>query len=244
MMTASVEEQRHLLDIQELDTRLAQLAHQRRTHPTLATLEELQGRADDLQRAHTQAEAAAADARRELLKAEADVDQVRSRTERGQEKLSSGNATARELQNITSELEALQRRREVLEEAQLEQMEIVEQLEDDLEAIGASLSAITAQIEEVTQERDEVFAQLDEERDSVAASRARLAEGIPAALLDLYESVRARTGGLAAVPLRGEATVGINVPLSLTEKAAIKAAPPEQIIQSEEYDYLLIRVED
>lgn len=243
MITAPPADQRRLLDIQELDTRLAQLAHQRRTHPTLETLTELKSRAEDLQRAHTQAEVALGDARRDLIKAETDVEQVRNRAERGQERLNSGAGSPKELQNISAELEALERRQNVLEDAQLEQMEAVEKAESDIAAIVSQLDALTTQIEEVTVEQDEAFRKIDGEVQTVTASRGRLAEGLPADLLNLYEQVRGHTGGLAAVAIRGENTVGIQVPLSLTEKAAIQSAPADQVIQSEEYDYLLIRVD-
>lgn len=244
MITAPVADQRRLLDIQELDTRLAQLAHQRRSHPTLASLEELTVRADDLERAHTQARAALSDARRELLRAETDVEQVRNRAARGEEKLNSGQASVKELQNITSELEALARRKDVLEEAQLEQMELVEQAESDLAAIESQLEAIRVQITEVSSQRDAAFAAIDGEVETVGASRDRLREGVPENLMALYDTVRSQTGGLAVVALRGETTVGLQVPLSLTELAAIKAAPAEQVIQSEEYDYILVRVQE
>lgn len=244
MITAPPADQRLLLDIQELDTRLARLTHQRRTHPTLATLAELQGRAEDLDRAKTQAEVALSDARRELAKAETDVDQVRTRAERGQARLESGQGTPKELQNISAELEALGRRQGVLEDAQLEQMEAVESAETALAAITTQLAELTAQVTEVTAERDAALLELDGEIESVTASRGRLADSLAPELLQLYDEVRSRTGGLGAVALRGESTVGVQVPLSLTEQAAIKSAPPEQVIQSEDYDYLLIRIEE
>lgn len=244
MITAPPADQRRLLDIQELDTRLARLAHERRTHPTVATLAELSGRAEDLERARTQAEVALSDARRELVKAETDVEQVRTRAERGEARLASGQGTAKELQNITAELEALGRRKNVLEEAQLERMEVAESAENDLAAINTQLDALTTQISETTTERDAAFVRIDEESETISSSRGRLAEGLTPGLLELYEDVRGRTGGLAAIAIRGENTVGIQVPLSLTEKAAIKAAPPEQVIQSEDYDYILVRIED
>lgn len=244
MITAPPADQRRLLDIQELDTRLAQLAHQRRTHPSLETLEELTSRAQDLERARTQADVALGDARRELVKAETDVEQVRTRAQRGQDRLNSGQGTPKELQNITAELQALERRKNVLEEAQLEQMEVVEQAESDLNAIDSQLEALNTSVKEVTAERDEAFGKIDGEAQTVTASRERLREGIPADLLDLYEGVRSRTGGLAAVEVRGDSTVGIQVPLSLTEKAEIRAAAPDQVLQSEDHDYILIRVED
>lgn len=243
MTTAPPEDQRRLLEVQELDTRLAQLAHQRRTHPTLATLEELQGRAADLQRARTQAEVRVTDTRRELAKAEADVDQVRSRAERGTARLNSGEGTPKDLQALSSELEALARRQGTLEEAQLEVMERLESSESDLAAIIEQAGAIEAQIEEVSAESTAALGEIDAQISQTQAARAALVEGIDAELVALYERVRSRTGGLGAIALRGEMTVGVQIPLSLTEKAAIQQAPPEQVIRSDEYDYLLIRID-
>lgn len=243
MTTAPPEDQRRLLEVQELDTKLAQLAHQRRTHPTLATLEELTGRAADLQRARTQAEVLVSDTRRELAKAEADVDQVRSRAERGTNRLNSGEGTPKELQALQSELEALARRQATLEEEQLEVMERLEAAETDLAAIVEQVTAIEAQVEEVSAESRAALEELDGRAAETRAARTDLANGVAADLLALYERVRARTGGLGAIALRGETTVGVQIPLSLTEKAAIRDAPPEQVIRSDEYDYLLIRID-
>nr|WP_152909381.1 hypothetical protein [Pseudactinotalea sp. HY160] len=232
-----------MLEVQELDTRLAQLAHQRRTHPTLATLEELTARAADLQRARTQAGVLVTDTRREVAKAEADVEQVRSRAERGALRLNSGEGTPKELQALTSELEALARRQGVLEEAQLEVMERLEGAEVDLAAMTEQVQAIEAQVADVTAESEREIAVLDAQASETGRAREVLAGGIDDALMSLYERVRSRTGGLGAIALKGEMTVGVQVPLSLTEKAAIREAAPDQVIRSDEYDYLLIRVD-
>src|SRR5690625_4032959 len=244
MVTAPASEQRQLLEIQDLDTRIAQLNHQRRTHDTLDTLAELRGRADDLNRALTQAQVELTDVKQEVIKAETDVEQVESRAQRSQEQLNSGQGSPKELQNLAAEIEALMRRKDVLEEAQLEAMEKVEQAQQRHDAIEEQLNAIIDQISAVEQERDEAFTIIDSELETVSQTRQRLSEEISSALLDIYEHVRTTTGGLGAVALRGDATVGINVPLSLTEIAEIKQAPEDQVIQSEDYDYILVRVDD
>ena len=48
MATAPAHDQRRLLDLQALDTRLDQIAHQRAKHPTLARLVELDSQLADL----------------------------------------------------------------------------------------------------------------------------------------------------------------------------------------------------
>jgi len=240
---APVTQQRQLLEIQELDTRIAQLNHQRRTHTTLATLEELEGRAEDLQRALTQADVELSDSRQAVQRAETDVEQVENRTQRSQEILNTGQGSPKELQNLTAEIEALNRRQEVLEETQLEAMEQADEAEKRYSDIAKQLGSIQEQIRAVEEERDEAFTHIDQELEKVTQTRVDLASGINPELLELYENVRSMTGGLGAVALKGEATVGIHVPLSLTELSAIKQADEDEVIQSEDYDYLLIRVE-
>lgn len=242
--TAPVSDQRALLDLQALDTALAKLAHQRNSHPTLATLAELTARAEDLDRSRAQIQMLVSDTRRELIKAETDVEQVRNRADRDRQRLESGTGSPKDLQALSAELESLGKRQNDLEEVELEVMERLEAAEHDLQATTTQLEAIRADITRVEAERDAAFAELDAETEQHKAARDELAAGIDEALLALYERVRAKTGGLGAVALRGSATQGIQVPLSLTEKAAIEAAPPEQVLRSEDYDYILVRLDD
>lgn len=242
--TAPVSDQRTLLDIQALDTTLAKLTHQKNVHPTLATLEELTGRAEDLDRSRAETQVLVTDTRRELLKAETDVEQVRNRAERDRQRLESGSGSPKDLQALTQELEMLAKRQNDLEDIELEVMERLETAEGELAATTEQLEAIRADITRTEAERDEAFANLDGQIEQIRAQREELAGGVDADLLALYERVRAKSGGLGVVALKGGATQGIQIPLSLTEKSAIEAAPPEQVIRSEDYDYILVRLDD
>lgn len=172
------------------------------------------------------------------------MEQVRNRADRDRQRLESGTGSPKDLQALSAELESLGKRQNDLEEVELEVMERLEAAEHDLQATTTQLEAIRADVTRVEAERDAAFAELDAETEQHKAARDELAAGIDEALLALYERVRAKTGGLGAVALRGSATQGIQVPLSLTEKAAIEAAPPEQVLRSEDYDYILVRLDD
>ncbi|WP_147917039.1 zinc ribbon domain-containing protein [Ruania zhangjianzhongii] len=242
MTTAPAADQLRLLDVQALDTHLAKLAHQRKTHPTLAAHAELTARAEDLQRAKTAAEVLISDTRRELAKAETDVEQVETRATRNQQRLDAGAGSAKDLQALGHELESLAKRQSDLEEVELEVMERMERAEKDAVAVNEQLEALQADIARTESERDEALAALDAETAETQSKRETAATGIDEGLLALYERVRTQTGGLAAVALRGLATEGVQVPLSLTEKDAIANAGPDDVIRSEDYDYILIRV--
>jgi len=241
--TAPAADQLRLLDVQAIDTRLAQLAHQRKTHPSIAALEELSSRAEDLQRAKTANEVLISDIRRELTKAETDVEQVATRADRDKKRLEAGAGSAKDLQALASEVESLAKRQSDLEEVQLEVMERMDTAQSEAAAIAEQYEALDADIQRTTAERDQALAELDAQIEENQAKRAKAAEGIDENLMKLYERVRSKTGGLAAVALRGTMADGMQLPLSLTEKEAIAKADPDEVIRSEDYDYILVRVE-
>lgn len=243
MTTAPAADQLRLLDVQAIDTRLAQLAHQRKTHPSIAALEELSSRAEDLQRAKTANEVLISDIRRELTKAETDVEQVATRADRDKKRLEAGSGSAKDLQALASEVESLAKRQSDLEEVQLEVMERMDTAQSEAAAIAEQYEALDADIQRTTAERDQALAELDAQIEENQAKRAKAAEGIDENLMKLYERVRSKTGGLAAVALRGTMADGMQLPLSLTEKEAIAKADPDEVIRSEDYDYILVRVE-
>jgi len=72
--TATPQDQRRLLDVQELDTRLDQIAHRRAGVPALAELVQLETQLADLHTALVTSRTAANDLRRAVTKAEADVE--------------------------------------------------------------------------------------------------------------------------------------------------------------------------
>jgi len=242
--TAPKAEQRKLLDLQALDTKLAKLAHQRRTLPVLATLDELAGRGEDVHRAQVEAQTVAADTRRELARAEADVEQVRSRAARHQATLDSGKGLSRELVALQNELQQLAERQRVLEETQLEVMERLEEAESRVAELDAQERAIAADVERHTAERDAAFAEIDADTEATRAAREELAGQIDGELLDIYEQARSRTGGLGVVALHGHRTEGVSIDFTVSELSAIDTAPEDEVLVSDEHGYVLVRLDD
>ena len=110
-MKASPEAQLRLLELAELDAELSRLDHRRRSLPELEEYQRIEGRDAELRDELTALEAADSDLGREQAKAEADVDQVRSRVERDQTRLDAGQVSSpRELENLQSEIVSLARR--------------------------------------------------------------------------------------------------------------------------------------
>ncbi|MGF0117152.1 zinc ribbon domain-containing protein [Promicromonospora sp. Marseille-Q5078] len=244
MATAPSEDQRRLLEVQALDTRLQQLVHQRRHHPSLATLAELDGRIGDLHSSLVDSRTAVTDLERELAKAESDVAQVRTRAERDQQKLDSGALSAKDSQALVSELESLARRQSVLEDAEIEVMERLEAHQGSLEGVESAHAELESAKATATAERDAAWAEINATGSKVKAEREAAAAGLDAGLLALYDKLRAQLGGVGAAALRGGRCEGCRLELNPGDLAAAKAAPADQIVRCEECGRILVRLAD
>jgi uncharacterized protein len=240
--TAPAADQRRLLDVQSLDTRLDQLAHKRRTLPELARLAELDGQLDDLHTALVTSQTAVSDLRREVAKAEADVEQVRARAARDQARLDSGQGSPKDLQALQHELETLGRRQGDLEEVELEVMERLEAHETTRGEVTIAHDALIARRAEVVVERDAAFAAIDAEVAALGAERATAADGLDAGLVTLYERLRGQLGGSGAAALRGRRCEGCRLELNPLDLDGIKKKSEDTVVRCEECGRILVRL--
>ncbi|WP_225754709.1 zinc ribbon domain-containing protein [Actinotalea sp. Marseille-Q4924] len=244
MTTAPVADQQRLLEVQALDTRLAQLAHQRTHHPLHAQATELQARLDDVENAHVTSRTALGDLKRELAKAEQDVEQVRTRATRDRTRMESGSASVKDVQALSSELENLARRQEALEEVELEVMERLEAHETALAELTRARDELAAQRDRLAADLERELAAIDAQARAVQEERAQRADGIDAALVTLYDRLRGQLGGLAVALLRGRTCEGCRLELNPSDVARITAAPADQVVRCEECGRILVRKAD
>jgi predicted nucleic acid-binding Zn-ribbon protein len=123
-LNAAPADQIRLLDVQALDIRLQQLAHKRRSLPEHAEIESLTKDLTQLRDLLVAAQTEEGDCAREQTKAEQDVDQVRKRAARDQQRLDSGAVSSpKDLENLQREITSLAKRQGDLEDVVLEVME-------------------------------------------------------------------------------------------------------------------------
>ncbi len=244
MITAAPEDQRLLLQLQQLDTRLDQILHRRDSLPELTGLAGVEARLADVAAALVTSRTAAADLRRELTKAEADVEQVRNRSTRDQARLDSGSATTKDVQALSSEMDQLARRQAALEEVELGVMERLESHEAALAEIESAHAVLVGQRVEAQAALDAARAVLDAEAADVRARRDALAAPLDPGLLALYERLRRRLGGVAVAALRHGVSEGSGLPLPPSEISRVKAMPAEELLFCEDSGRILVRGED
>ena len=234
--------QLRLLDLQALDTALDQLAHRRRTLPELAEITRLEGLVDGLRDGVVAAETELSDLQREQDRFEREIEQVRTRKSRDEERLASGAITnPKQLQDMEHEVATLTRRQNDLEDGELEVMEQVESVQTRLSALTGQRDEYVAARTEAEQGRDAAFASIDEEIARTTSERAAMAATFPADLLALYEKVREKTGGVGAAAIGQGRCGGCRLDLMNNEKADVRAAAVDDVLRHEECGRIMVR---
>lgn len=236
--------QLRLLDLQAVDTALAQLAHRRRNLPELATIAGCDQRASGVRSRLVDAETSLADLDAEQRRLEADVDTVRLRADKDQRRMAASGVPAKEIAGLQHEVTSLARRQGVLEDELLELMETRETAEAQVGELRAELQAILAERGTAEAARDEVFAEIDDAIAKHRAERDRLTGTLPADLLALYDKVREAGGGVGAAMLRQRRCEGCRLELSGSELGEVRAAKAEAVLRCDNCRRILVRTHE
>lgn len=241
-LNAAPADQIRLLDLQALDSRLDQLAHRRRTLPEHAQVEQLSERFTTVRDLLVAAQTEEGDIGREQTKAEADVDAVRARASRDQQRLDSGMITSsKELTNLQHEIVSLARRQADLEEIVLDCMERRENAQNRVTELETERERVADQRGEAERRRKAVLAEIDADAGFVRKQRDTLAPDVPSDLLALYEKLRGQQGGVGAAALRQRRCEGCRLELGITELNAARKAAPEAVLRCESCRRILVR---
>lgn len=234
--------QLRLLDLQALDTALDQLRHRRRTLPELTEITRLDALVDGLRDGIVAAETELSDLQREQDRFEREIDQVRTRKARDEERLGSGAiGNPKQLQDMEHEVATLSRRQSDLEDGELEVMEKVEQVQARLGQLTAARDQHLADRAVAEERREAAFADIDDEVARKTVERAAMAETFPADLLALYERIREKTGGTGAAPIGHGRCGGCRLELMNNEKADVRAASVDDVLRHDECGRIMVR---
>jgi uncharacterized protein len=242
-MKADPQAQRRLLDVQAIDTTLAQLAHRRKTMPEHAELDRLARELSALEDERVRHQVAVDDLDRDIARLEKDVDQVRARAAKDQSRLDVGTGPARELEALQHEMATLARRKSELEDAELELMEQREEAQGVLDAVEQRLTAMREQRAETERRRDQLLSEIERDAEFRRSGRAPLVADLPGDLVQLYEKIREQSG-IGAALLRSGRCGGCRLELSGSERSRVKAAPPDEVVRCEECRRILVRTEE
>ncbi|MEV5506867.1 CT398-like coiled coil hairpin domain-containing protein [Streptomyces orinoci] len=241
-MNAAPADQIRLLDLQALDTRLGQLAHKRRSLPEHAEITALEGDLAQHRDLLVAAQTEESDTAREQTKAEQDVDQVRQRAARDQQRLDSGaGMSPKDLENLQHEVASLAKRQGDLEEVVLEIMERREAAQERVTELTGRVEAVQAKVDAAVARRDEALAAIDAEIATTTKEREIVAGSVPADLLKLYDKLREKEGGVGAARLYQRRCEGCRLELNITELNEVRAAAADAVVRCENCRRILVR---
>ena len=241
-MQAAATAQTRLLQLQSIDTAIAQLDHRRRSLPELAAIAERQvvrrRQAEELIAANT----AVSDLELDQAKAEDDLVPVRQRLQRDQQRVNDGTVSdPKQLNALLDEIEHLKRRIVALEDDELEVMERLEAATGVRDQLVADRAVGEGELRALIAARDTQFAELDAELAGQRSQREGLVAELPADLVDLYDKVRAKSGGVGAAALVQRRCSGCQLQVNAADLVRYRDASPDEVLRCEECNRILVR---
>jgi hypothetical protein len=231
-----------LLDVQELDARIDQLRHRLSTLPESRELSAVSAERAEVDGSSRDAQIAIDDLTREQRKADADVEQVKARRTRDQDRMDRGLVSnPKDLERMQQELVSLARRISELEDTELEVMERLESAQSEHRRLQARLAELDARAAELTETRDAKAGEASAAIVAAAEERERVVQGLPSDLLALYEKLRAQKGGVGAAALLRRRCTGCSLDLTASDLGAIARAAPDEVLRCEECNRILVR---
>jgi predicted nucleic acid-binding Zn-ribbon protein len=231
-----------LLEVQSKDSVIAQLEHRRVSLPEHERIAALTAEAGDLEGQHVEAETEVGDLERAQAKFDAEVEQVRQRKVRDEDRMSSGVITSpKDLASLQHELGALDRRISTLEDEELEIMEQLEAAQVRLAAVTKDVERVSAELHGQITARDAAIADIDSEVAVVRIARDGLASGLPADLIALYDKVRGQHSGLGAAALRARRCEGCRLEINGADLRELAGKPDDEVLRCPECSRILVR---
>lgn len=234
--------QLRLLDLQTIDSTIAQLERRRRVLPEHAELVRLQAERAALASDLVEADTRVSDLEGDQTKAERDLEPVRQRLVRDEQRIADGSVSdGKALGGLVEEVAHLKRRISDLEDAELEVMEALEAAEVGRGDVRDRTDEVDARIATATQARDSGLAGIGGELADAQKERAEVAAELPTDLLGLYVKIATGHGGVGAAELRRRRCTGCQLEINAADLRGYASAAADEVLRCEECSRILVR---
>ncbi len=240
-MKSSVSDQRSILDIQKFDIQTSTLRNKAASLPELAELSSVTIKQNNVRDLRIAAETELSDVKRELSRAEGDVEQIVTRIERDEKRLSSGTGTPKELEQTQHELGTLGARRAELEEVELEIMMRIDGIKDRIAVLSTEENELALIIADLNIRKENALAAIQTELEGIETDRKATTQSVGTEMLALYEKIRESSNGIGAAALAGNQCKGCNLTLNTIELQRIAGLAEDEVVRCEECRCILVR---
>jgi predicted nucleic acid-binding Zn-ribbon protein len=178
----------------------------------------------------------------EQKRADADVEQVKTRRVRDQAMIDGGQIKdPKALERMLGELESLHRRISDLEDVEIEVMERLEEAQTAVDRYTADIAELETEIGTVEVAFEKTSGDLQAQLAAVKDERATAASEMPEDLMALYEKLREQKGGVGAAALRRRECGGCRLTLNASDLGLIAKRPSDDVVRCEECNRILVR---
>ena len=240
-MKATPSDQRSVLDIQNFDFTTTSLNAKAAGLPEIAAIASLTIKANNARDLRIAAETELSDVKRELSRAETDVEQGVSRITRDEARLASGTGAAKELEQLQHELVSLNNRRSELEEVELEIMMRVDSIKERISTLQEEEGALALEIANLEISKENALTVIGADLSAAAQERAKTVASVNPELIALYEKIRGTNNGTGAAALIGNQCKGCHLTLNTIELQRIAALAEDEVSRCEECRCILVR---
>ncbi len=214
---------RTLLDLQEQDSAIKRLHHQRDNLPEAQRLAQLRSQLDELDADIQIATKQNDEVVREQTRLEGEVELQETKIAREEKRLFSGAVSnPKELGALQQEVAMLRNQRSTLEDRLLEVMEQREQAAETLSRLQEERGAIAAEVAELSTAVAELTGGIEAELADRGSRRDEIAASISDQLVELYDQIRMQKQGVGAAALVGGVCQGCHTSLPAKEVERIR----------------------
>ena len=240
-MKATPSDQRSVLDIQNFDFTTTSLQAKAASLPEIAAIASLTIKANNARDLRIAAETELSDVKRELLRAEGDVEQIVTRITRDETRLGSGTGAPKELEQLQHELGSLGARRSELEEIELEIMMRIDVIKERIAEQSEQERSLAAEITELEIKKANEMAVISADLEAITTERASVVGSTNPELVALYEKIRASNNGTGAAALIGSQCKGCHLTVNNVELQRIAGLAEDEVVRCEECRCILVR---
>jgi predicted nucleic acid-binding Zn-ribbon protein len=234
---------KQLLDLQRVDTAIDRLRQRKSDLPEQRAVDDIVAQKEEVSELHALKKAELDEIARDQARLEGEVGMLEDKIKHESERLYGGDiANPKELASIQAELDGLRRRKNHLEDQDLEVMERREAVEKDLAALTEQLEDLERRHGEASTARDAAAVEIERELTENTTARDRILPSVPDQLMELYDDLRAKKNGVAAAALQGGVCRGCGVSMSPVALDGIRRASGEVIARCENCRRILVPV--
>ena len=239
-MRAANESQKLLIELSSIDQKITRLSNQKQNHPQLRKIAELTARLPSIEASIVENDSRINETKKELARAEVDVENIAKRVEKDNERLNSGETSAKDLTQIQHEIGTLKNKQKDLEEVEISILEILEDLDHKKSGLQEILIQVNDEINQLNILIKGDFSKANSDIAVFTTNRNKVVAKIDKSLVELYDKIRLEHGIGAGMFSHGMCS-SCQIQISPAEIVKINALDPEEVIRCENCRCILVR---